>query len=345
MAYTEDLTGGQVYIASSEFSVPEYQKAYAFDNNETNVWYATGYSNQWVGVDFGVGISYAVSRIRFRSARINAFSIDASNNGSTWTTIHTNNRANNSNWQTFDFANTTAYRYWRIQCTGALYSGSNVDVIEAEMMASLSVFKTSGMYIISQIDATTLPTEFRFKFTSTTPTDTSVTAEYAFIEDDTTPPESWTSVADDDVIEAPDPATGYFLWIRFTLETTDTAVTPSITAIWLEEATADPNKIQIILTDAGRMKYPQGDVSIAFTGAMSGAGGAMVAPFTESFTPEGIVPFFNPNAVEYLTAKVSDMTIDVKEIVYLSAQNGDEYLTAKVTGMTIVVTKVGELPL
>ena len=107
---------------------------------------------------------------------------------------------------------------------------------------------------------------------------------------------------------------------------------------------ADNLSLFLWLHEQARMKHPI-TVTVDFSGSLMGLGGSSVEPFIETFTPVNITPIFNPNDPEYLTMKVPSITMQVKEVIYSSAQSGDEYLTAKVSGIDILVTKVGSLPL
>lgn len=135
MGYTADLTGGLAYVASSEYSA-SYQDSYAFDDSEGSLWYANGYVNQWVGVDFGDGNDKTITKVRMicNPSRLQAFKIQGKDFGGAWTDVYSGTRANNTSWQEFTFENSTAYRYYNIFCNGALFAGSNVGVTEAEMM-------------------------------------------------------------------------------------------------------------------------------------------------------------------------------------------------------------------
>lgn len=204
---------------------------------------------------------------------------------------------------------------------------------------------TGGMtdtFISSPVLADRFDENSRLFWNETAPTGSSVVVEYGFSSSNEVAPSTWTAISNGNALDLSGVLATDYLYVKVTL--TATTAVPSVSNFMVNDNN-ESGRIKINLTYDGRMKYPQGDVSIAFTGSMSGAGGSMVAPFTESFTPTGIVPFFNPNDAEYITAKVSDMTVNCFDVVYSSAQNGDEYLTASVSGMTIVVTKVGSLPL
>lgn len=94
--------------------------------------------------------------------------------------------------------------------------------------------------------------------------------------------------------------------------------------IWLE------------LTD--RMKHPQGDVTVNFSGTLQGPGGAFVAPFSLSFTPQNLTPFFNPN--EEVATEITSVLADVELTrIYRSSNPYYEELTSELTGAGISVVR------
>lgn len=117
------------------------------------------------------------------------------------------------------------------------------------------------------------------------------------------------------------------------------------TTYGIESITAyDDYTVQIYLTYAGRMKHPQGDVTILYTNGLTGPGPTAVAGFSQGFTPTGLTLWFKPNDPEYITiAPIA--TITVFDVTYKSGKNGDEYLKAGAYNATITITNVGGLPL
>jgi len=107
----------------------------------------------------------------------------------------------------------------------------------------------------------------------------------------------------------------------------------------------DTYTVQIYLTYAGRMKHPQGDVTLLFTGQLLGVGGALVNSFSESFIPTGLTLWFKPNDPEYIQIGFQDPIVTVFDVVYLFAKNGDEYLKVGYHNATITITNVGGIPL
>lgn len=117
------------------------------------------------------------------------------------------------------------------------------------------------------------------------------------------------------------------LWIKVEMTTSDTTVTPELMVMsWYVVNAVDPSRIKISLTDAGRLKHPQGLVTVNFTGSMSGAGGSAVAPFTMTFTPANITPTFNPNDAERMSITPT-ITALLKRIYYEEYQAGNERMS------------------
>lgn len=83
---------------------------------------------------------------------------------------------------------------------------------------------------------------------------------------------------------------------------------------------ADPHTIKIVLTTVGRLKFPQGDVTIDFSGSMYGQGNASVAPFSISFTPIITAFVFNPNSQSYLHPATALLTTNRPEVAYSQYQ-------------------------
>jgi len=106
----------------------------------------------------------------------------------------------------------------------------------------------------------------------------------------------------------------------------------------------DRMSVTILLTLAGRMKYPFTACRVTFTGTLIGDDAGFVAPFVATFDPANIVPVFNPSNPEYLSAS-SMISVHTHEINFQQARSTHEYLSATTTNMTITITNIGGLPL
>jgi len=217
----------------------------------------------------------------------------------------------------------------------AAYSNSSFDDITLGVVA----FNALGTYTATT-PADTLPTNPRLKWTEDLPTGTSITAEYAVNQDDETPPETWIAINNADLLTIPDPATGYFLWLRFTLATTDTAVTPTLLAVWLEEAEAPPGTILLTMAPDSRFNDVEGDITVSYErekGTLTGT--RPVEDFTESFTPTGLEP--TPIDRHDITAGI-EVAVDLIKVDYIDLGHKNT-ITAGIT-VEVDLIPVSEIP-
>lgn len=128
-----DCTTNKNYFASSEFSI-NYTAAMAFDDNLNKYWSASGYVNQFVGVDLGEQRIVNKMTIMCNPSRMIAFKLQGSNNTSSWHDVYSGLRENNTDVQVFAFSNTVPYRYYRVLNTGNLFTGSNLTISEIELI-------------------------------------------------------------------------------------------------------------------------------------------------------------------------------------------------------------------
>jgi hypothetical protein len=139
ITYSSDLcTGGSPTTVGTN---TDGTLANVFDGN-TTTWYGVGLGTFGIGYDFGAGVSHAVIRVKIYSYYtesknwLKAFIIQGSNNNTDWTTLHTDTYPETpEGWQTYDFANTTAYRYVRVTSTTTeWHSVYTMYLSEMEMM-------------------------------------------------------------------------------------------------------------------------------------------------------------------------------------------------------------------
>ncbi|HPG40290.1 MAG TPA: FlgD immunoglobulin-like domain containing protein [bacterium] len=157
--YSADLTNpAGTIIYSSEWS--PYTHEQAFDNDYStlsNLWESNGTVPQYIGYDFGAGNEKTIARYRLHTANDigwipNDWQFQGSNNGSSWSDVHTVTGAGLSlnSWSSYyTFSNSTAYRYYRIYVTAVQFdAGSDdyVDIKEIEMMelSSAAITFTDG---------------------------------------------------------------------------------------------------------------------------------------------------------------------------------------------------------
>ena len=135
--YGADLTGGESYIASSEYS-STYAASKAFDGRTSTYWRPSGITTaEYIGVDFGS--SKTIGMITLQSANgycVADFLFQGSNDGSSWSTLYSGTAANNANVQFFEIDNTDAYRYYRVKNNGTPY-GSYIRLCEIQMVEEI----------------------------------------------------------------------------------------------------------------------------------------------------------------------------------------------------------------
>lgn len=138
---SDTLTGGTVSASSTNGTYPVAQ---AVDDNTSLGWISGGDVPQWLKYDYGVGNSATPRRVTIRAAVVdlshsmNTFTIEGSNDDSAWDTLDT--ISGETGWsggeqRTFDFTNSTAYRYVRLNVTAndgsTRVSTAEWEVIEA----------------------------------------------------------------------------------------------------------------------------------------------------------------------------------------------------------------------
>ncbi|ACT00431.1 discoidin domain-containing protein [Paenibacillus sp. JDR-2] len=121
---TSVAVGGTV-TASSTSSPSGEEKEKAFDQNTSTKWLITT-STGWIQYKFATGVSQAVKSYTITSANDvptrdpKNWTLQGSNNGTTWTTLDTRTNetfANRFQTNTYTFTNTTSYSYYRLNIT------------------------------------------------------------------------------------------------------------------------------------------------------------------------------------------------------------------------------------
>ena len=219
------------------------------------------------------------------------------------------------------------------------------------------VYKSSGhaFYKIPLEGIVGLLSNNRIDWTADVPANTTLAIKGAVNGSDSVPPVD----GDLDVLTSggsiPDltdglDTTGLYLWLKAELGTSDTSKTPSLTALSVtltDDISA--REIAIHLTYAGRLKHPQGNVSVAYVAALGNiknAGGTIsVSSFTHPFDPDeaALTLYINPNDPEQISVGIN-MTIDVGQIVMVDAKSGDENLQVGSLNMTVAVYDTNSNP-
>jgi hypothetical protein len=149
-----------VASASSEYSGIPSNSFKAFDKNERTSWLSNTTSNEWLKIDLGVSVEITKYAIVAYDSFISPkdFTLQGSNNGSTWTIINTQSSQTSSKWsggakQTYLLSTAATYRYYRLNVT-ANNDGARIGIASLELLNDVNsvVVPTSvqGVYSISR---------------------------------------------------------------------------------------------------------------------------------------------------------------------------------------------------
>lgn len=135
--FSSSASGSQTVSRSSVLS-GSYEGWMAFDgdniDSSNNAWLSGGGFPQWLKIDFGAPqVIYCVKASSFvgTAGRVSSFTIDSSDDDSTWTTRKT---VTGYTWdgsqtkQIFALDTPAAARYWRINCTAGTTRAGFVEV-------------------------------------------------------------------------------------------------------------------------------------------------------------------------------------------------------------------------
>ena len=111
---------------------------------------------------------------------------------------------------------------------------------------------------------------------------------------------------------------------------------PETYTVYRVTKTEDNMSVILWLELSDRMRYPQGEVSVRFFGDLRGPGSVSVSGFTESFTPVGITPLFNPNTVERVEISTISAVSALVSIVYSDTNPSVERV--EIVSITVVAT-------
>lgn len=205
------------------------------------------------------------------------------------------------------------------------------DTFSAEIIETLE-YKSSGVY---ETDNIPLMESCRIRWQETKPTDTDIIIEYATGETQG----GWQEVSNGDIITS-----DTNLWIRATLSTEDTAITPILQDLWLEVASAPQDKILITMDWWGKFNNVHDKIKVLYDaskGSLAGAGGA-VDSFEVEFTPQDLVQTPNPNEEELIKAYPYEISLDFKEIDFQS-RYAEEHLKAYPYEIVLDLKHVSEI--
>lgn len=171
-AYVTNGVGSNILTGGTPSADTVYGAGYeadkAVDGNTGTYWSSTVTAfPHWWKYDLGAGVTKVVQKLRlypYFSAQVwvKDFSVQGSNNDSTWDTLYTGQTANISGWQEFSFNNLTAYRYYRVYITSSWYGTAQCCVPEIEMneispqVYSEPTIKVQGSYSLKGLAQQTI---------------------------------------------------------------------------------------------------------------------------------------------------------------------------------------------
>tara|TARA_R110000765_G_scaffold191273_1_gene296519 strand:+ start:101 stop:1588 length:1488 start_codon:yes stop_codon:yes gene_type:complete len=165
---------GAVYSHSSIYA-SGYTSAFAFNDDLSTRWAASSNNTGWVQIDLGAGNEKTLVKIIMHANGggdnqcVDGFTFLGSNDGSSFTTLYTmaNGQATTEfgtgagpSLATFNFTNTTAYRYYRVNITQTGTSSSRSLATVYELYGYEAVTTPASMTIVSDtFTAQTAPSE------------------------------------------------------------------------------------------------------------------------------------------------------------------------------------------
>ena len=194
----------------------------------------------------------------------------------------------------------------------------------------------SGGYVSTSIDATTLPTSPRIRWTADTPPDTSIKVEVSQTATDSEPG-AWTEVTESEIINMTD----NYLWLKYTLETEDEEVTPTLEAVWLEESDVQ-DTILLTFDEQNRFNHVEGNLTVAYSQAVGNlTGESPVEDFSQVFLPLSLEP--DPLDQHTITVEGTELDVDFKLVTYHDGHT-DHSITVEGTEVFVDFMHVEDIP-
>ena len=152
--------GYNIAPIGTAFGSSQHSTTYAYanikDRSTSTYWRSSSTTApQWVGVDLGSTKKIGRMKVYLASYPPNAFILQGSDDGTTYTDVYSGNFTNTTGWQTFDFT-PADYRYWRIYCTSkwsSYYYIYEVELYEAVLQGNTGGFTVTQ--VEKQADVTT----------------------------------------------------------------------------------------------------------------------------------------------------------------------------------------------
>ncbi|MEO5362801.1 MAG: discoidin domain-containing protein [Magnetococcus sp. DMHC-8] len=129
--------GGWYAVAESDHWADGYEGWRAFDGNSGTAWVSQTVSAGFLTIDYGAGVTckltaYKITPFSATLGSPKTFAFKGSNNGASWTTLDTQTNMT-TGWsdgveRIFSFANTTAYRYYKLEVTNTNAGGGSISV-------------------------------------------------------------------------------------------------------------------------------------------------------------------------------------------------------------------------
>lgn len=136
MIYQADFLNGGVATADTTYDT--YVPSRAFDNNTGTGWLSADSAfPHWIKYDLGEGVSKKARKLRLypQDIQLEDFTLEGSNDNSSWTQFVSDTATGNTEWQEWEFSNSTAYRYYRITVTSSYSEADEMaGILEIELM-------------------------------------------------------------------------------------------------------------------------------------------------------------------------------------------------------------------
>lgn len=187
------------------------------------------------------------------------------------------------------------------------FSGDMEDVELGANGIILEEGTQSGTYI-TILPTTGLVTP-RLCFDADVPDDTSITVEYACttFED---PPAEWQETENGELLTIEK----NYLQLRFTLETEDELISPTLLAVWLEEKEAPLDTILLHFDTYNRFNDVEGQITVEYNQLLGNLTGTRtVESFEEEFTPDDLEP--TPAHEHWVTVRGAELLVDFWEAI------------------------------
>ena len=140
MSYQIDFLNGGTPTADSAYDI--YVASRAFDNNEGTGWLSTDTAfPHWIKYDLGGGVAKKARKLRLlpQDIQLEDFTLEGSNDDSNWVQFVSDTATGNTEWQEWEFSNSTAYRYYKITVTtNQSEADEMVGIYEIELMEAVA---------------------------------------------------------------------------------------------------------------------------------------------------------------------------------------------------------------